>query len=223
MINPRQNDLTINCQDEGLKIENLYFHIIGPLNLSIARSECVGVTGPSGAGKTLFLRAVADIDPCTGKISLHGTESVLAPPPEWRKQAGLLPSESVWWFDTVGEHFPVSQNEYWKQKDIKCFEALSFETDVLNWKISRLSSGERQRLAILRLIANRPKALLLDEPTANLDAENITRVEKFLETYRLENQAAVIWVSHDIEQLGRVSNRRFLLKNSIFTELQFDV
>jgi len=182
----------------------------------------VGVTGPSGAGKTLFLRAVADMDSCTGKISLHGTESVRMPPSEWRKQAGLLPSESVWWFDTVGEHFPSSRDEYWKQKDIKYFEALGFEADVLNWEVSRLSSGERQRLAILRLLVNRPDALLLDEPTANLDAENITRVEKFLETYWLENQVAVIWVSHDIEQLRRVSSRCFLLKNSTLTESQFD-
>lgn len=213
-----ETGLAINCQDEGLKIENFHFHTIGPLNLNVAKSECIGITGPSGVGKTLFLRAVADMDPWTGKISLHRTESVRTPPPEWRKQVGLLPSESVWWFDTVREHFSISRNEFWKQKDIKFFEALGFETDVLNWKVSRLSSGERQRLAVLRLIANQPEALLLDEPTANLDAENIARVEKFLEMYWLENQAAVIWVSHDTEQLKRVSNRRFLMENRTLTE-----
>jgi len=90
-------------------------------------------------------------------------------------------------------------------------EALGFGPEVMGWSVSRLSTGERQRLAALRLLENRPGALLLDEPSANLDPENIDRVERFLHTYRTGRRIAVIWVSHDREQIKRVSARRFLL------------
>ncbi|MDM8522529.1 ATP-binding cassette domain-containing protein [Desulfococcaceae bacterium HSG8] len=197
---------------DRLKIENLSFHNIGPVSLSIASSECIGITGPSGSGKTLFLRAIADMEPYSGRIFLDDIESVSFSGPEWRKKVGLLPAESAWWHDTVGEHFQQKTEQGW---DGSWFETLGFDPDVETWSINRLSSGERQRLALLRLLSNRPKALLLDEPTANLDPENTDRVEKLLENYRIENEPAVIWVSHDVRQLGRVADRRFLLREGL--------
>ena len=73
----------------------------------------------------------------------------------------------------------------------------------------RCSSGEKQRLSILRLLANRPKVLLLDEPTANLDAENTRNVEALLIDYLTENNAVALWVSHDHAQLKRVVSTRY--------------
>jgi ATPase subunit of ABC transporter with duplicated ATPase domains len=144
--------------------------------------------------------------PHTGKLFLDNTESKEMTGPEWRKKVGLLPSESSWWFDTVGEHFN-SVEEKW-------FKALGFDGQVMQWEVSRLSSGERQRLALLRLICNRPKVLLLDEPTANLDSDNIMQAERFLSDYRLETESSVIWISHDIKQLKRVSSCYFILKDN---------
>ncbi len=183
----------------NLLIKNLYFHIFGPVNIEVEASECIGVTGPSGAGKTLFLRSVADLDQHRGSMSIGGIESTGMPAPEWRKKAGLLLSESSWWFDLVGDHF-VNMNETWLEK-------LGFDISVLGWEVSRLSTGERQRLALLRLLSNRPDVLLLDEPTANLDAENSKNIEMFIADYRCENKAAVIWVSHDMDQLNRAASR----------------
>ena len=199
----------------SLKIKDLFFHSIGPVNLRVDSAECVCITGPSGAGKSLFLRSLADMEPYRGKISLDGVNAMQMAAPKWRKKVGMLPAESAWWFDTVGEHFSRSP----ESTETEWFKTLGFDNDVLKWQISRLSGGERQRLALLRLLANCPKSLLLDEPTANLDAENTGRVEKLLETYRLENGTPVIWVSHDPEQLKRVSNRGFLLKEGTFTEI----
>lgn len=193
-----------------LVIRNLRFHSIGPVNLDVAEAECVGVSGPSGAGKTLFLRAIADMDRHSGQIFLNGVESTQMPAPEWRKKVGLLPAESAWWYDTVGEHFC--------RIDEAGLNALGFDKTVLKWEVRRLSSGERQRLSLLRLIAGRPQVLLLDEPTANLDADTVKRVEKFLLAYRLDNRVAVIWVSHDFDQLARVSSRRFLIHDQRMIE-----
>ncbi len=184
-----------------LRADNLCIHHVGPISLDIDAGECVGLSGPSGSGKTLFLRAIADMESHTGAVYLDGMEQALIPAPAWRQQVALLPAESMWWFDTVGEHFLRS--------DSIRFERLGFETDILTWPISQLSSGERQRLALLRLLTNHPRLLLLDEPTANLDPENTDRVEGLVRTYREETGAAVLWVGHRKAQLQRVARRKF--------------
>ncbi|MBL0732062.1 MAG: ATP-binding cassette domain-containing protein [Desulfosarcina sp.] len=189
------------------KIDSLYFHNIGPVNITLCKSESIGVTGPSGAGKTLFLRAMADMDDHSGNLFLDGKESREFQPYIWRQEVGLLPSESSWWFDTVGEHFN-NINKTW-------LEMTGFDQAVLKWNVSRLSSGERQRLALLRLLSNKPKVLLLDEPTANLDIKNALKVEKILTTYIVETESSMIWAGHDIEQLKRISGRQFIIKGGM--------
>lgn len=74
------------------------------------------------------------------------------------------------------------------------------------------STGERQRFALLRLLENKPRVLLLDEPTAALDEKNTLAVETLLLNYLKNHQAAAIWVSHDPEQLQRVATKRLHIK-----------
>lgn len=185
---------------------------MGAVDLAIGPGECVCLSGPSGAGKTLLLRALADLDAHQGEVYLDDTPCRRVRPPEWRRQVGLLPAESQWWKDTVGEHFTAV--------DENAFERLGFERDVLSWSIARLSSGERQRLAVLRLLANRPEALLLDEPTANLDPVNVKRVEELIQDYRRREQAAVLWVSHDAQQIQRLADRHLRIENGRLMELE---
>jgi ABC-type iron transport system FetAB ATPase subunit len=173
------------------------------VDLNVERGECVAVSGPSGSGKTLLLRAIADLDPHEGHIYLDGVECASVPAPAWRARVGLLPAEARWWKDTVGPHFTAP--------DVECLEQLGFASEVLDWSVSRLSTGEQQRLAIARLLANRPRVLLLDEPTANLDAENTARVETLILQYRMAHGAAVLWVTHGDEQAYRVASRRLTI------------
>ncbi len=182
-----------------LRVDTLCIHDVGPVSLAIDTGECLGMFGSSGSGKTLLLRAIADLEPHGGMVYLDGTEQAQIPAPAWRRQVALLPAESMWWFDTVGEHF--------SRIDAKGFSRLGFDTGMLTWPVSRLSSGERQRLALLRMLENHPRLLLLDEPSANLDPDNTARVELLLRTYREETGAAVLWIGHQQEQLRRVANR----------------
>ena len=73
--------------------------------------------------------------------------------------------------------------------------------------VARRSGGERQRVALLRMLANQPRVLLLDEPTANLDQDNVARVEKLVAAYMADQSAGVLWVSHDPRQTTRVARR----------------
>ena len=193
-----------------LQVVNLRTHQLGPYSLTINSGECVSLTGPSGSGKTLLLRAIADLDIHEGSVLLENTLCEDIPAPQWRKKVGLVPVESQWWLDTVGGHFDT--------KDCPFLEPLGFNQDVMDWQISRLSSGEKQRLALARELMNQPSVLLLDEPTASLDSRATRSVEQLVANYRKENEAAVIWVSHDAEQASRVGSRHYVLTATELTE-----
>lgn len=187
-----------------LNTEGLQTLCGGPFSLSVEEGECVALSGPSGCGKTLFLRALADLDPAEGTVRLAGENRNDMPAHYWRRRVGWLPAESVWWYSVVGLHFneqSVAANDVLGQ--------LGFDPDVLGWKTERLSTGEKQRLALFRLLLNEPETLLLDEPTAALDATNVQRVEKVIDSYRRATGSAVLWVSHDAEQISRTADRHF--------------
>lgn len=185
-------------------IEQLTYLSYGPVDLSIAATEIVGLYGDSGSGKTRLLRALADMDEHQGKVQLGAQLQNEISAPAWRRQVGLLSAETSWWKDTVGEHF--------KQFAVDHAQALGFTADIAEWPVSRLSSGEKQRLGLMRLLENKPAVLLLDEPTANLDPQNTRRFEVFVKQYVKTEQACAIWVSHDAEQLSRVAQRRFRIQ-----------
>ncbi|WP_126452220.1 ABC transporter ATP-binding protein [Sulfuriflexus mobilis] len=187
-----------------LRAEGVATDHLPEMDLTLEAGERLCLSGPSGVGKSLLLRALADLDPHRGKIWLDDREQVEIPAVAWRKQVGLLPAESAWWAETVGEHFSEPPAEGLRQ--------LGFDESTLGWSVERLSSGEKQRLALLRLLANMPSVLLLDEPTANLDRESTAKAEALIKDYSQRHQAAVLWVSHDPEQIRRVATRHVRLQ-----------
>jgi ABC-type iron transport system FetAB ATPase subunit len=173
--------------------------------------ECVALSGASGTGKTLLLRAIADLDAHEGEVTLDGSDCKTMRAHEWRHRVGLLPAESQWWGERIGDHFTTV--------DEGLLKGLGFDREVMSWEVARCSTGERQRLAMIRLLQNRPEVLLLDEPTASLDAENVARVEALIERLRREWAVAVLWVSHDAAQAGRVATRRLRITDGRLVEV----
>lgn len=193
----------------NLIVTDLSVHTLANVCLEVNAGKCAGMTGPSGSGKTLLLRAVADMDPHGGQVRLNGLSADQTSPELWRRQVGLLPAESAWWHDIVGPHFETDPQQW--------LDRLGFDRSVLSWEVRRLSSGERQRLALVRLLELMPRVLLLDEPTANLDARNIERVEAVIGQYRNHHNPSVLWVSHDLNQLRRCSDQIYVIEDSRLT------
>ena len=188
----------------SLVVRELCFHKHGPFSFTIEGGECAGLTGPSGIGKTLMLRAITDLDPHRGQVFVNDIECNSVQAPEWRKMVGMLQAETQWWHDTVGEQLGDPPREL--------LHRLGFDEDVLEWEVRRLSTGEKQRLGLVRLLANSPQVLLLDEPTASLDMNNAGKVEEIIVEYRDKNHAAVLWVAHDFDQLKRLCSRYFVME-----------
>jgi len=184
-----------------LSVAELGYLNFGPFSFTVERGQCLGVSGPSGSGKSLMLRALADLDPHRGLVALDGADAGSMAAHTWRKRVGYLPASSAWWAERVGDHFAPGT----------VIDSLGFGNEVLDWEVRRLSSGEKQRLGLLRMLAQSPKVLLLDEPSANLDPENAAAIEALLQAMLKEGSRVMILVSHDEAQLDRLADQRLVL------------
>ena len=192
---------------QALRCEAVHTAAGGPFTFTAAPGACLTIMGPSGVGKSLLLRALADLDPHRGDVFLGETRQSDCPPQTWRRQVSYVPAAAGWWAETVGEHFGDFAA---LQTDLA---ALGLTVECGAWPVARLSSGEKQRLALLRSVALAAPVLLLDEPTANLDATSGLAVENWLVAHK-KLGTTLIWVTHDAAQAHRVADRRCVLDHT---------
>ena len=122
-----------------------------------------------------------------------------------------MPAEPGWWAETVGEHFAD------RAAAAVVLKNLGFPDETKTWPISRLSTGERLRLALVRALMMRPKVLLLDEPTAALDAASVAAVESLIAA-EMRAGLAVLWVTHDPSQARRIADRQLVMEAGCLRE-----
>jgi len=194
----------------GLKVNHLQILKLQPWSFTLEAGEAIYLSGPSGSGKTRLLRAIADLDPHQGEIFLNGQSQTAMPANEWRKRVAFLPAESQWWDDQVGGHF--------RDYDADLLTQLGFKPEAMRWEVARLSSGEKQRLALLRALEESPEILLLDEPTANLDPQCTRVIETCIQNLRDDSKIAAIWVTHNSDQVKRVSSRGWVIDDDKLRE-----
>lgn len=175
-----------------------------PVTFSVKGGTALAITGASGAGKTLLLRALADLDPNDGDITLNGMPRAAVSAPDWRLRVVYVAPESGWWAEQVGAHFTDATAA------APLLAALLLPADALDWPVARLSTGERQRLALARALALKPDVLLLDEPTSGLDRDAARTVEALLRR-ELGRGAAIVLVTHDLAQAGRLAAGRLIM------------
>lgn len=197
-----------------LSVEQLKVGALPPLTFEVASGECLAVEGPSGAGKTRLLRAIADLDDAPGQIFLEGAERNEMTAPQWRERVRYCAAEPAWWTDTPRGAFPANIDATRLERVLA---AMGLEPEVLDRSIAVLSTGERQRLALARALADEPQVLLLDEPTAALDPQAAALVEELIK-YQMLAGRSVILVSHDHDQIERLAHARLQLAKSGITQ-----
>lgn len=184
---------------------------VGPIDLVLDSGTCASIAGKSGAGKSVLLRMLADLDPHGGDAFLDGEACSAMPAPAWRRRVTYVAAESGWWDERVVAHFAADTDF------ATLLPSVGIPVEASSWPIARLSTGERQRLALLRALTPANRVLLLDEPTSGLDPGSIGLVEALLKE-RLVQGVAILMVTHDPEQAQRMASRHLELRDGRILE-----
>ena len=191
--------------------------ILKKLSLKVYPGECVGILGPNGCGKTtLFSMCIGEQSPESGKIFLNG-KSIEQIPIHLRAKEGLgyLPqSRSLFNLSTYDNLLGLVQmhvKDIKKQKDET--ERLLEEFNLVHLRslnASVLSGGEAKRLQLARLMINKPKIVLLDEPLAALDPLVIQDIQKYI--LRIQSLGtAILLTDHNVKNLFDITDRNYVL------------
>ena len=191
------------------------------LNFELFSGEKVAVLGASGSGKSLLLRALAGLDQIqAGRIIFLGKSINAWYIPSWRSQIIYLHQRPALWEGTVESnlqqvyHLKTNHHLVYNRASILDYlRLLRKDGEFLQRPISAISGGEAQIVAFLRALQLAPKILLLDEPTASLDAQTTSSLETLVTAWQAEDpQRAYLWTSHDPSQLKRITNSQISLQ-----------
>lgn len=192
--------------------------VLGGVNVSVAQGDYVSVVGPSGSGKTTVLRCIAGLlAPTSGEIRIDGVPVTESPEGlavvfqdysrsllPWLTIAGnvMLPLR--------GKGVPSSER---RRRAGEALEAVGLGHTVRQYPW-QLSGGMQQRVAIARALAYQPKALLMDEPFASVDAQTRSDLEDLVLALKKKFDMTVISVTHDIDEAIYMSDRVVVLGGS---------
>ncbi len=198
----------IDIRDLSYKIS--LKEIFAKLNLNLGKREIRVISGPSGCGKTSLLRLIAGLaTPCEGQILLNGklvSTATFVEHPRLREIDMLFQEDALWPGQTILDQIQLVAHHRQNSPNHVFFEKNDYLNlivnslgirDLLNRKPEGLSGGEARRCQLARVLVNAPRILLLDEPTAFLDEENVDRVRRLLEKILPGLEVACIIVSHE--------------------------
>lgn len=206
-------DLTTKPGDDGAPI-------LEGASLAIAPGERVVLTGPSGSGKSTLLRCMVLLEPADGTVRLDGEPVGAEAVRRLRRRVGYLAQRPVGIADTIARNlaFPreVSEDALDPDTQRKLLERLGLGGLDLDRRFDALSGGEQERIALVRTLSARPEVLLLDEPTASLDADNVGAVTGLLAAWAQEDdRRALLWVSHHAHEIDELATRSVTLEELV--------
>jgi len=185
------------------------FEALGDINLEIGRNEFVVFLGPSGCGKSTLLYLIAGLEtPTSGRIECDG-EPVLGP----RSDLSLIFQEtSLYPWLTIAENVTFGLKLRGMPADKRRVVAAEYLRqvglgDILDKRPDELSGGMKQRAAVARALAMKPKVLLMDEPFAALDVQTRSKLQDFLTQVWKESGASVLFVTHHIDEALALADR----------------
>jgi iron complex transport system ATP-binding protein len=192
------------------------------LAVSFAAGEFAGLIGPNGSGKTTLIRILSgSLAPERGEVSLLGRPVGVIPPRERARLLAVVPQESRILFNftvlevvLMGRAARLGLFGLERPEDYRAARAALQEVDLAAQErrpLNALSSGERQRVLIARALAQEPRVLLLDEPTAFLDLKHRLQIYEILVRLNRSQGLTVVAVSHDLNLAARYGSRLVLL------------
>ncbi|MFK4752562.1 ABC transporter ATP-binding protein [Oceanobacter antarcticus] len=202
------------------------------VDIELAAGETLAIVGSSGSGKTTLLNVLGGLDSLDeGQVLLAG-EDVHALGEAARTRLRNQSIGFVYQFHHLLPEFSALENVMLpqllagiatplaEQRALECLERLGMASRR-DHKPSELSGGERQRTAIARAIVNRPRLVLMDEPTGNLDQQTAAQVEAVMLELIEQVDTAFVLVTHD-ESLARRMNRCLRLKGQTLVPVEVD-
>lgn len=179
---------------------------------------CTAIVGPSGAGKSTLLRLLNRMeDPSTGSVRVSGKEAVCWDALELRRLVGLVAQHPTMLAPTLLEELRLGQPELSETAAAGLLARVSLNAKVLNTSTATLSGGEAQRVCIARALAVCPEALVLDEPTASLDAASTSGVEQVM-IDMVADGLTVVLVSHNVVQVRRLADHVLVMRDGRIIE-----
>jgi biotin transport system ATP-binding protein len=197
---------------------------ISGVSLDIYAGECLVIAGANGSGKTILTRMMAGLlDPSGGEILLNG-QALDADPGALRKSLGLVfqDADAQMIGETEAEDIAFGPKNLGLPKDEvtervrSALEALAL-TEKRNHAPRRLSGGEKRRLAVAGILALGCKAIIMDEPFANLDWPGVVQVLEIIRQLKGEGKTVII-LTHELEKVLAFADRLIILAHGVLRE-----
>ncbi len=197
--------------------------LLKDISFQVAPKAIVTLMGPSGSGKSTLLRTLNRLnEPAPGTVWLKERDITTIPVVELRRAVGMVFQSAALFDGTVADNVRYGP-ALLKQRlsDAECVALLAqvgLPAELLERNIGMVSGGQAQRVAFARALANQPSVLLLDEPTSALDPAATLMIEQLVRDLRDRLGLTFVWVTHNVAQARRVSDRTLLLVNGIVAD-----
>lgn len=210
-----ENSVVLESDRLGRVVEGKV--LVDDVNVQVAAGEVLAVTGPSGSGKSSFLRLLNRLDePTGGTVLLQGTDYREVPPRELRRKVGMVTQRAFLFPGTVADNLRFGPRQYGASPSDDEVEALLAKVGLpglAERDVTHLSGGEAQRVSVARAVANSPIVLLLDEPTSALDDAAKAGIESLVCSLVRQDGLTCVLVTHDVAQASRVADRIMVIES----------
>jgi NitT/TauT family transport system ATP-binding protein len=182
---------------------------LGDINVEIEPGEFVAFLGPSGCGKSTLLYLVAGLEPATAGEIWSFDERIAGPSPDRSlifQETSLFPWLTVWQNVSFGLGIRGADNKERRAVAQDTLQRVGLSA-AFDKRPDELSGGMRQRVAVARALAMRPKVLLMDEPFAALDVQTRQRMQDFLLDVWRDSGASILFVTHHIDEAVALADR----------------